>query len=132
MPTDLKARLKVGSLREKCSLYKPVEVRQQTGTVKQTYSLVDDEVWAEIIHLFGAALYFAAQMQPLQNSTVTIRYRGDIRSGWLLIDEMGVYSFTVQGIPTDLNNRHTLLKLACQAQQVGALGEANPYHGEIA
>src|SRR6266581_2339957 len=127
MPTDLKARIKAGALREKMSLYKPNDARTATGTTNQTYDLVDDEVWAEVIHLFGAALFFAAQMQSLQNSTITIRYRDDIMEGWVLIDEKGTYTFTVQGVPNDINNRHTLLKLACQAQQVGALGDINMY-----
>ena len=82
---------------------------------------VDDSVWADITPLEGAAFFYAQQFAPKADARIKIRYRSDIRAGWQLVTEDGNIQYVVQGVPKDVNHRHSILVLYAQALQVGSV-----------
>lgn len=109
MPTDLKARLPAGVLRNCMTLKKPVETRSPSGTVRITYSVVDEEVWTEVVTLEGRDLYYAQQYAPTATARLRLRYRDDIAENWHLCSDDNKTVYRVVGHPLDVNDRHTIL-----------------------
>lgn len=115
---DLTASIQSGELREHLVLRKPIDVRGPSGTATTTYQDVDDDVWGQVIPMPMPILYYAQEFAPKADATVTIRYRNDIRPGWLLAADDGIFNYIVRGVPVDVRRRRSLLLLHCETLQV--------------
>jgi SPP1 family predicted phage head-tail adaptor len=114
MPQDLVSRIPVASLRYRCKLYKQEQSRTPSGGMQENYVFVADDVWAEIIPLRGASVYYAQSFAPNANMQIKIRYRDDIGPNWVLqqVDTGEAYRVIIQ--PIDINYRGTILLIYAQ------------------
>jgi SPP1 family predicted phage head-tail adaptor len=111
MPQDLVARTPVANLRHKCKLYQQGQVRTPSGGMQEQYTFVADDVWAEILPLRGAGVFYAQSFAPNASVQIKIRYRDDIKANWVLQAIETGEAYRVIVAPIDINYRHTLLLL---------------------
>lgn len=116
--TELTANIAAGDLREHLTLRQPIEVRGPSGTATITYQDVDTDVWGQAVPMPMPMLYYAQEFAPKSDATVTIRYRSDVRPGWMLATDDGIFQYIVRGVPIDVRRRRSLLLLHCETLQV--------------
>ena len=104
--------MRAGPLRHRCTMLKPVRVKNKTGGFDTTWTEVG-QLWAEIALPTGRTAPVAEQLQTVVTAEIRIRPRPDAVAGNRLV-------YTAQGITTTYlidtalpNNQGDLLRLLC-------------------
>ena len=100
--------MRAGSLRHRCSVFKPVLTKNRTGGFDTTWQEAG-KVWADIALPTGRIAPVAEQLKAVITAEIRVRPRADLLAGYRLVQKGTTY-LVEAALP---DNTLSMLRLLC-------------------